>query len=122
MKLPELSKPDAGRLGRAEADHHVGLIFPQIQNIERAFQMQLDFRILRGKLLERGRGKQRVQPVRDADAHGAFRLIGFRLQVAGDRIERVIQPAQGLGERLSAAGQCDPARCRNEKLRADHVL
>ena len=84
--------------------------------------MQLNFWILRGKSIESRRGKQRVQPVRDADAHGAFRLGSLRLQLACDRMERVIQPAQGLRERLSAAGQCDPARRRNEELRADHVL
>ena len=79
-------------------------------------------RILRGKPIERGRGEQRVQPVRDAHAYGAFRLPGLRLQVAGDRMKRVIQPAQGMRQRLALLGQPDAAGGCNEKLRADHVL
>ena len=62
--------------------------------------------------IERRRGKQRVQPVRDADTHGAFRFAGLRLQVAGDRIERMIEPAQGLRERLALLGQLDPRGSR----------
>ena len=84
--------------------------------------MQLDFWILSGKLLEGRRGEHHVQPVGNADTHGAFCLVGLRLQVTGDRIKRVIQPAQGLRERLSLLGQLDPASGGNEKLGADHVL
>src|SRR5450756_1806977 len=122
MELPKPSKPDVRGFGRAVAEHHVGLVFPQAQNVDRTLQVQPNFGILRGKLLERWRSKKRIQPIGDADAHGAFRLAGLRLQVAGDRMECVIQSAQGLRERLALLGQLDPTGGRYEKLRADHVL
>src|SRR5580692_725745 len=105
MELPELSKPDVRRLGRTEADHDIRLVFPQAHDVDRALQMHLDLRIPSRKLIESGRSEQRVQTVRNADTDDAFGLAGLRLQVAGDRIERVIEPAQGLRERLSFWGQ-----------------
>ena len=50
------------------------MIFPKVHHVERTFKMQLNFRILLIKPYERRRGKQRVQTVRNADAHETFRF------------------------------------------------
>ena len=93
MKLPELLKANVRTTRSAKADHHVGLIFPQVRMLIGVFRCNRFWDIAL-KMHERGRGKQCVQPVRDADAHGTFCFAGLRLQVAGDGKERMVEPRQ----------------------------
>ncbi len=90
--------------------------------VERTFKMQLNFRILLRKPHQRRRGKQRVQTVRDADAHQTFRFAALRLQVTGEGMESMVEPRQSLRERFALFGQLDARECRDEKLRPHRIL
>jgi hypothetical protein len=109
MQLAELPELDVGRHARTEADHHVGVVFLEVDEIERALQVQLYLRKLLREIHQRRRREQRVESVGDADAHGPGRLAAFRLQVAGDRVQRVVEPRQRPRQRLSLMPAPDSA-------------
>ena len=122
MQHAEFAANGIGPIQRRERQHHVRLIFPQIVEIADRLEVNLDLRIARGKRGHRWRGEERRHAVRHADAYDAFRVLGTRLQVAGDRKQALIQDQQRGGEFLASFRELHAHLGRNEELRADKIL
>lgn len=84
MQLPELPELDVRRYARAEADHHVGVIFAQVDQVQRRLEMQLNLREFAREIRQRRRSEQCGQSIGDADPHSPDRLTSFFFEIAGD--------------------------------------